>query len=249
MIPRAGSSAARTALHAVSRVAAVATPGAAAIWVAAAGAPNWSRPLLVTAAVALTGSTAGRWPWTGTLAAATIVALAGCAAAAAPQQVSAPTLAVDGLLVLAYLLILDAVETSRLAGRTEPVLRGHLPAFAAGSAAATVATLGAAAPARPAPILAVAGAAALAAAYMLAIHPAVPTPGTGPRQPVGSQPNADRPRADQVAGPGVSRAAIGGSIIGALGRLRRARSRGMDRTRRSNPTGSKACKPALHGGW
>jgi hypothetical protein len=175
----------RPAASAMITAAAVAAIGAAAIWLAAIDSPAWSRPLLVIAIAALAGSLAGRWPWTGTLTAAATVALAACTAAAASGRVSVARLAGDGLLLLAYLLTLDAAETSRPSGALPMTVRGHLPAFAAGAAAAAVATLAATLPARPTPTLAAAGAAALTAAYWLVIRPAAPATAAPTRRPHG----------------------------------------------------------------
>ncbi len=181
----------RPVLRSLLRAIWVALPGVAAVGYAAAGSPTWSRALLVPAVATLAASTLGRWPWTGTATAAAAVALAASTAVTRTGGAGAAALAVDGLLVLAYLLTLDAVEASRGAGAVRATLRGHLPTFAAAAAAAAVAALAATLPTGHSVLLAVAGAAALAAAYWLAVCAPVEPPGDATAQP--PQPAAGSP--------------------------------------------------------
>lgn len=136
-----------------------------AVAVPAAALPLAAAGLLAVLAAAVPGQPAGlglRWAHAGTVAAA--AAVAQCVAGSLP----AAALAAEGLLIVCYLILLDAPP--RLSG---PGARrwaaGQVPGVLAGCAVAGVVLAALAVPGAASPWIALAGLAAAAAAYLFAV--------------------------------------------------------------------------------
>jgi hypothetical protein len=82
-------------------------PGAIALALLSAGMSPWAWPVAVLAFIMLVVSAAGRWPVTGTLFSCCLIGLA-----LAQRGTTSLTYAAVGLLLVIYLQLLDARETS-----------------------------------------------------------------------------------------------------------------------------------------
>jgi len=161
----AGAAAKDAGVHSAA-VSGAAASGVLMLALPALTAPALAQAITAVGLLAVAVSLTGRWPPAGTLAAT--AAIAQCVIA----QPATALIAADGLLILGYLLLADAPRhtrspaTRRWLGAQLPGIMAAIPVTGAVLAAITR-------PAAPSAWIALAGIAAAAAAYLIAI----------PRQP------------------------------------------------------------------